>query len=78
MTWFMVASALCAVSQSPTQLITMRILQGVGGALLTPGGLAIISSVYRREDRAGAIGPWGVGTSGIVCVYRPVRRRVPD
>ncbi len=70
MTWFMVASALCAVSQSPTQLITMRILQGVGGALLTPGGLAIISSVYRREDRAGAIGTWA-GMSGIAAAIGP-------
>jgi len=70
MTWFMIASALCAVSQSPTQLITMRVLQGVGAALLTPGGLAIIQSAYRREDRAGAIGTWA-GMSGIAAAIGP-------
>lgn len=70
MTGFMIASALCAVAQNPAQLIATRILQGVGGALLTPGGLAIISSAYRREDRAGAIGTWA-GMSGIAAAIGP-------
>ncbi len=70
MTWFMLASALCAMAQNPTQLIVLRILQGVGGALLTPGGLAIIQSAYRREDRASAIGTWA-GMSGIAAAIGP-------
>ncbi|MEO6019595.1 MAG: MFS transporter, partial [Knoellia sp.] len=70
MGWFLVASALCAVAQSPGQLIGTRVLQGVGAALLTPGGLAIIQSVFRREDRAAAIGTWA-GMSGIAAAIGP-------
>ncbi|KGN31640.1 major facilitator transporter [Knoellia sinensis KCTC 19936] len=70
MTWFLVASALCAVAQTPGQLIAMRVLQGIGAALLTPGGLAIIQSVFRREDRAAAIGTWA-GMSGIAAAIGP-------
>lgn len=70
MGWFLVASALCAVAQTPAQLIAMRVLQGVGAALLTPGGLAIIQSVFRREDRAAAIGTWA-GLSGIAAAIGP-------
>lgn len=70
MTWFMVASLLCAVAQTPAQLVSMRVLQGIGGALLTPGGLAIIQSTFRQEDRAGAIGTWA-GMSGIAAAIGP-------
>ncbi|EAQ00770.1 putative transmembrane efflux protein [Janibacter sp. HTCC2649] len=70
MGWFLIASALCAVAQTPGQLIAMRVLQGVGAALLTPGGLAIIQSVFRREDRAAAIGTWA-GLSGIAAAIGP-------
>ena len=35
-----------------------RALQGIGGALLTPGSLALIQSSFRHEDRARAIGLW--------------------
>lgn len=70
MGWFLLASALCAVAQTPGQLVAMRVLQGVGAALLTPGGLAIIQSVFRREDRAAAIGTWA-GLSGIAAAIGP-------
>jgi EmrB/QacA subfamily drug resistance transporter len=70
MGWFLVASALCAVAQSPSQLIATRVLQGMGAALLTPGGLAIIQSTFRREDRAAAIGVWA-GLSGIAAAVGP-------
>lgn len=70
MGWFLVASALCAVAQTPGQLIAMRVLQGVGAALLTPGGLAIIQSAFRPEDRAAAIGTWA-GLSGIAAAIGP-------
>ncbi|GAA4117899.1 MFS transporter [Knoellia locipacati] len=70
MGWFLVASALCAIAQTPGQLIAMRVLQGVGAALLTPGGLAIIQSAFRREDRAAAIGTWA-GLSGIAAAIGP-------
>ncbi len=60
--WFAVASALCALAPSSSTLIAARALQGVGGALLTPGSLAILQSAFRPADRAAAIGAWsGMG-----------------
>ena len=69
--WFTVASALCALAQTPGQLIALRVLQGVGAALLTPGALAIIQSSFRPEDRAPAIGTWA-GLSGVAAAVGPV------
>ncbi|MDF2144885.1 MFS transporter [Knoellia sp. p5-6-4] len=68
--WFALASLLCAAAQSPTQLIWARVLQGVGAALLTPGGLALIQGSFREEDRASAIGTWA-GLSGIAAAAGP-------
>src|ERR1700719_3587277 len=56
---FTVASALCGLSQNVTELILARILQGVGGALLTPQTLAIIASLFPPERRGAAFGIWG-------------------
>lgn len=67
---FAIASALCAFAQSPTELIVFRVIQGVAAALLTPGGLAIIESSFRVEDRAAAIGTWA-GVSGIAAAIGP-------
>src|ERR1700712_3563158 len=61
--WFAAASVLCGLAPNPMTLIAARVLQGVGGALLTPGSLAIIESVFVRADRARAIGSWsGLGS----------------
>ena len=68
--WFAVASLLCAISPNITLLILFRALQGVGGALLTPGGLAIIEASFRRQDRAAAIGAWS-GFGGISTAFAP-------
>ena len=73
--WFTVASVACGLAQTPGQLITARVLQGVGGALLTPGSLALIQASFRREDRAHGdrrlVGPRrGRGR------HRPLRRRL--
>ena len=54
--WFALASAGCALAPTSGVLIAMRALQGVGAALLTPGSLAILEAVFRRPDRAPAIG----------------------
>lgn len=70
MTWFLLGSVLCAVAQSPGQLIAMRVVQGIGAALLTPGGLAIIQSSFAPRDRASAIGTWA-GMSGIAAAIGP-------
>jgi EmrB/QacA subfamily drug resistance transporter len=66
--WFAVASLLCGVAQSTAQLVAARAVQGVGGALLTPGSLALIQSSFRPEDRARAIGTWSAfsGISGLI------------
>src|ERR1017187_3410325 len=49
--WFALASAACAVSTGSGQLIATRLLQGVGGALLTPGSLAILEASFTTDDR---------------------------
>jgi EmrB/QacA subfamily drug resistance transporter len=56
--WFAIASLLCALAQTTGQLVAARVLQGIGGALLTPGSLAIIEASFRPQDRGRAIGAW--------------------
>ena len=68
--WFALASALCAVAPSIETLIAARALQGVGGALLSPGSLAMISASFAPGDRAKAIGAWS-GFSGIATAIGP-------
>jgi EmrB/QacA subfamily drug resistance transporter len=68
--WFAVASAGCGIAQNPTQLVLARLLQGVGGALLTPGSLSMIQASFRRDDRAKAIGAWS-GFGGIAAAIGP-------
>ena len=67
---FTVASALCGLSQSAGELIAARILQGVGGALLTPQTLAIITSLFPPERRGAAFGIWGA-VAGLATVAGP-------
>jgi EmrB/QacA subfamily drug resistance transporter len=56
--WFAVASLLCGLAPNPEVLIAARVLQGIGGALLTPGSLAMIEGAFVTEERAPAIGAW--------------------
>jgi EmrB/QacA subfamily drug resistance transporter len=70
-TWFLLASAMCALAQTPGQLIGLRVLQGVGAALLTPGALSLIQASFREEDRAPAIGTWA-GFSGLAAAIGPL------
>jgi EmrB/QacA subfamily drug resistance transporter len=67
---FTVASALCGLSQNAGELIAARILQGVGGALLTPQTLAIITSLFPPERRGAAFGIWGA-VAGLATVAGP-------
>src|SRR6266404_2592123 len=55
---FTSVSLLCAVAPNAQILIASRILQGVFGALLVPGGLAIINTNFPKEERGRAIGRW--------------------
>ncbi|HEX5759247.1 MAG TPA: MFS transporter [Thermoanaerobaculia bacterium] len=69
--WFAAASALCGLAPNVETLVAARALQGVGGALLTPGSLAIISASFAPEDRARAIGAWA-GFGGIAAAIGPL------
>ncbi|KAA9161907.1 MFS transporter [Amycolatopsis acidicola] len=69
--WFGVASALCGLAMSTEMLVVTRILQGIGGALLTPGSLAILQATFAHDDRARAIGTWS-GLGGIAAAIGPL------
>jgi EmrB/QacA subfamily drug resistance transporter len=62
--WFATASLLCGLAPSMEFLIGARVLQGIGGALLTPGALAILEASFIPGDRSRAIGAWS-GLGGI-------------
>jgi EmrB/QacA subfamily drug resistance transporter len=68
--WFAIASALCAAAPNATLLILARALQGIGGALLTPGSLAILQTSFSREDRGRVIGAWS-GLTGVASAIGP-------
>ncbi len=68
---FALASAWCGLVVTPEQLIVARSLQGVGGALLTPGSLAIISASFEVEARGRAIGLWS-GFSALTAALGPL------
>ena len=68
--WFAAASALCTFAPTLELLVAGRVLQGVGGALLTPGSLAILQAGFRKEDRSRAIGAWS-GLTGVASAVGP-------
>jgi EmrB/QacA subfamily drug resistance transporter len=68
---FTVASMLCAIAPSDEMLVAARFVQGVGGALLTPGSLAMIEASFRRDDRPRAIGAWS-GLIGVASAIGPL------
>jgi EmrB/QacA subfamily drug resistance transporter len=69
--WFAVASLLCGLAPDIKTLVAARALQGIGGALLTPGSLAILQASFRPEDRPRAIGAWS-GLAGIAGAAGPL------
>ena len=70
LTAFTAASVICGLAPNTIVLIFARGLQGVGGALLVPGSLAIISACFVPNDRARAVGLWS-GMSGVVTAAAP-------
>jgi EmrB/QacA subfamily drug resistance transporter len=68
---FGVASLLCGLAPNITLLVIARILQGVAGALVSPGALAILQSTFVRDDRARAIGAWS-GLGGVATAIGPL------
>jgi EmrB/QacA subfamily drug resistance transporter len=68
---FTVASVLCGLAPNVNLLIFARAFQGVGGALLVPGSLAIISASFDSKQRGTAIGTWS-GFTAITAAIGPV------
>jgi EmrB/QacA subfamily drug resistance transporter len=68
---FALASAACGMAANIEQLIAARAVQGIGGALLVPGSLALISSSFSEKERGRAIGTWS-GFSAITTAIGPV------
>jgi EmrB/QacA subfamily drug resistance transporter len=69
--WFAVASALCGLAPNIGVLVAARALQGVGGALLAPGSLALIQASFHPDDRPKAIGAWS-GLAGVATAVGPL------
>ena len=68
--WFAAASLLCSVAPTSGALVAARALQGIGGALLTPGSLAILQASFAPGDRGRAVGAWS-GLSGVAGAIAP-------
>ncbi|MEV5974607.1 MFS transporter [Streptomyces sp. NPDC051921] len=68
--WFAAASLLCGLAPNAGVLIAARAFQGVGGALLTPGSLALIQASFHEDDRARAVGLWS-GFGGVGAAIGP-------
>jgi EmrB/QacA subfamily drug resistance transporter len=67
---FTLASVACGLAQTPGQLVVTRMVQGVGGALLSPQTLAILTLVFPPGRRGVAFGIWGA-VSGLATVAGP-------
>src|ERR671936_890434 len=70
LTLFTLASLACGLSPTSSWLIAFRGIQGIGGALLMPGALSIITGTFPPHERAQAIGLWG-GGSGLALALGP-------
>lgn len=68
---FTVASVACGMAPDAGALIVARAVQGVGGALLVPSSLAIISATFSAQERGRAIGTWA-GASALTTALGPV------
>lgn len=64
------ASALCAVAVSLPMLVIARVVEGAGGALIMPSGLALLTNTYPADLRGRAIG-WALGLGGVATAFGP-------
>jgi EmrB/QacA subfamily drug resistance transporter len=67
---FTLASVACGLARNPEQLIAARIAQGLGGALLTPQTLSVITMIFPPDKRGAAFGIWGA-VAGVATVAGP-------
>jgi EmrB/QacA subfamily drug resistance transporter len=63
---FALASAACGFATTPAMLILARVAQGIGGALMVPGSLALIAALIPADKRGKAIGLWSACTGVMV------------
>jgi EmrB/QacA subfamily drug resistance transporter len=75
-TLFTLASMLCALAATPAWLIAARVLQAVGGAMLTPTSLALTLAAFARERRSVAVALWGAVGALAVVAGPPLGSRV--
>jgi EmrB/QacA subfamily drug resistance transporter len=68
---FMLGSAASGLAPNVLWLIVFRMLQGLGGALMIPGSLSLISSSINAEERGKAIGTWSAATT-VVTMGGPI------
>jgi MFS family permease len=68
---FILGSAACGFAPTVTLLVVFRMLQGIGGALMIPGSLSLISSSINPKERGKAIGTWSAFTT-VVTMGGPV------
>ncbi len=68
---FALASLACAIALNGGQLITARVVQGFGAALMVPSSLALIATYYPREERGRAVGIWAAA-SGVSAAIGPI------
>ena len=68
---FIIGSAACGFAPGVTLLIAFRMIQGLGGALMIPGSLSLISSSINQKERGKAIGTWSAITT-VVTMGGPI------
>ena len=68
---FAISSMACGMATNTTWLVAARAVQGVGGALLVPGSLALITATFPESERGRAIGTWS-GFSAITAAIGPI------
>ncbi|SDE83017.1 MFS transporter [Limimaricola pyoseonensis] len=69
--WFTVASALCGLAPSVEALVGARVLQGIGGAMMTPQTLALVPALFPPRERGAAFALFGL-SAGLAAVTGPV------
>lgn len=65
---FMLASLACGLAPTINFLLAMRVFQGIGGALMIPGSLALLTAFFTGDKRGPAIGTWSGATTAVTVV----------